>query len=152
MRKKKHILVADHECRFRFAVTIALRKSGFRVSDAVDGEGVLEAIDRAGNVGMPVDLIVADIRLPRFPCLKMISARGEKGSRVPVFFVTGSDDQGLLSGIRSQCSIAFNHIEKPFVPVELVRRIDRILGYRETVAAAGGPEALPGGPGGEAGR
>lgn len=152
MRRKKHILVADHESRFRYAVTIALRKSGFRVSDAVDGEGVLKTIDRANNVGTPVDLIVADVRLPRFPCLMMIPARGENGMRIPVCFVTGSDDQALLSGIGSQCGSAFDHIEKPFVPVELVRRIDRILGYRKTAAAAGGPELLPGGPGGRAGR
>ena len=144
VKKRKHILVADRESGFRFAVTVALRKGGFQVTDTGDGGEVIDTIHRAKEVGNPVDLVMADIRLPGFPCLKMLPAHEEKGSPVPVFFVTGLDDLGLLSGIRSRCSIAFDHIEKPFAPVELVERIDRILGHHEAAAAAGCQETPPG--------
>ena len=74
------------------------------------------------------DLILLDIRMPEmdgFEVLEKLRSREEKGSEIPVIFLTANEDEaaeakGLASG-------AMDYIRKPFVANILVLRVKRAV-------------------------
>lgn len=128
MTSQKKILVVDDDPKILKALDQALRKEGYEVFRAVDGE---EALQVAREV--EPDLIVLDIMLPKLDgfevCAKIralnnvpiliLSARGEEMDKV-VGFNVGADD----------------YLTKPFRLSELVLRVRAIL--RRTGPATNG--------------
>jgi len=57
---RPHILIADDEEGIRFSLCQLLRKEGYVVEEAVDGEEAVEKIRRA-----LFDLVILDMRMPR---------------------------------------------------------------------------------------
>jgi DNA-binding response OmpR family regulator len=126
MASQKRILVVDDDPKILKALDQALRKEGYEVMRAADGE---EALSLAREE--EPDLIVLDIMLPKLDgfevCAKIralsnvpiliLSARGEEMDKV-VGFNVGADD----------------YLTKPFRLSELVLRVRAIL--RRTAAAA----------------
>ncbi|HYF91936.1 MAG TPA: response regulator transcription factor [Symbiobacteriaceae bacterium] len=126
MASPKRILVVDDDPKILKALDQALRKEGYEVLRAADGEEALQ-IARDDDP----DLIVLDIMLPKLDgfevCAKIralnnvpiliLSARGEEMDKV-VGFNVGADD----------------YITKPFRLSELVLRVRAIL--RRTASAA----------------
>ncbi|MGE5672265.1 MAG: response regulator transcription factor [Mycobacterium leprae] len=115
----KRILVVDDDQKILKALDQALRKEGYEVCRAADGEEALEIAHQTEP-----DLIVLDIMLPRLDgfevCAKLralsnvpiliLSARGEEMDKV-VGFNVGADD----------------YLTKPFRLSELVLRVRAIL-------------------------
>jgi two-component system alkaline phosphatase synthesis response regulator PhoP len=115
----ERILVVDDEASILELVSYNLRRAGYEVVTADNGEEALR-LARAGGI----DLVVLDVMLPGmdgFDVLKeirrgsalpvlMLTARGEEIDRV-VGFEIGADD----------------YVTKPFSPRELVGRVKAIL-------------------------
>jgi len=130
----ERILVVDDEDSIVQLISYNLRRAGYEVVSASDGEQAL-ALARSENF----DLMVLDLMLPGmdgFEVCKeirktsslpivMLTARGEEIDRV-VGFEIGADD----------------YVVKPFSPRELVGRVKAILrrSKRETEPAAAGYE------------
>ena len=108
-------LVADDEDKIRQAIGIYLKKEGFTVGEAVDGE---EALTKFRSE--PWDVIILDVMMPRIDGVK-VCEEVRKASTVPIIMLTAKNEEvdrilGLEIG-------ADDYMGKPFSPRELVARI-----------------------------
>ena len=93
----------------------ALRRDGYRVVEAADGDDALDRLGPwalEGNLEFAPDLIVSDIRLPYFSGLEILEGIQIAADVVPVILITGFPDQETLSKARelgAECVLS-----KPF--------------------------------------
>jgi len=116
------ILVIDDEPAIRLGLIVSIKRHGYQVVEAVDGQdGLKKARD------YHPDLIVSDVMMPPpdgFELKRLLSADPNLAS-VPFIFLTarsGANDR--IAGIRDG---ADDYISKPFVMDELLARIDALL-------------------------
>ena len=122
MRK---VLVVDDDSHIRDVVCFALRRAGFEVAEAANGEAGLKAFRH----GKP-DLVILDILMPVMDGLDVCRAiRAEAlggseggGRNVPILFLSSKDAEtdrveGLDVG-------GDDYIVKPFSPRELTARVN----------------------------
>jgi two-component system, OmpR family, response regulator RegX3 len=115
--------VVEDEPAIRDVVGYALRRDGFDVQEAGDGETGLAAAR-----GDPFDVIVLDLMLPKLSGMEVCrTLRAE--SDVPLVILTAKDAEldrvlGLELG-------ADDYITKPFSAAELVSRVRALLRRRE---------------------
>jgi phosphate regulon transcriptional regulator PhoB len=122
MPQPARILVVDDEADLRELVSYNLKKEGFAVTTADDGEQALEAI----SLERP-DLVVLDLMLPGIQGVelcRMLRERDETSS-LPIIMLTARTEEvdrvlGLEMG-------ADDYITKPFSPRELVARVKAVL-------------------------
>jgi DNA-binding response OmpR family regulator len=114
------VIVVEDDPHIADLVDLYLRREGFRVLLAADGEKGLEIFERDDPC-----IVILDVGLPGtrdgFDVCRDIRAR----SKVPVLFLTARDDEvdrvlGLELG-------ADDYLVKPFSPRELVARVRAIL-------------------------
>ena len=101
------ILVADDDATARLLMCAALKKSGFEVSVAVDGEDALRQF-RASRC----DMVMLDVEMPGLSGYEVCAAlREEAGDELPIVMVTGMED--IQSIERAYQSGATDFIAKP---------------------------------------
>jgi phosphate regulon transcriptional regulator PhoB len=122
METPKHILVVDDEADLTELVSYNLKKEGFLVDSAPDGEKALSKI-RQGNF----DLVILDIMLPGIQGIEIcrILRNDPRTSHLLVIMLTAKGEEvdrivGLEMG-------ADDYITKPFSPRELVARVKAVL-------------------------
>ena len=122
MTDKKKIMVVDDEEDIRELIIYNLKKDGFTVSSASDGEEALKQI-RAGHV----DLLVLDLMLPGIQGMELCRTvrNNPKTKDLPIIMLTAKGEEvdrilGLEIG-------ADDYITKPFSPRELVARVKAVL-------------------------
>jgi phosphate regulon transcriptional regulator PhoB len=118
----KNILVIDDEADIVELVAYNLKKEGFEVDTAHDGEEGLKKID-----SKRYDLIFLDLMLPGIQGIELCKRirNNAETSRIPVIMLTAKGEEidkiiGLEVG-------ADDYITKPFSPRELVARAKAIL-------------------------
>jgi DNA-binding response OmpR family regulator len=129
------ILLADDEVRMRKLVSDFLKKEGFQVVEAEDGEKALEKFENEG----PFQLVILDVMMPHidgFAVCKEI----RKKSNVPTIILTArSDETDELLGFDMG---ADEYVSKPFSPVILVARVKallkRTMGAKKEATSFGG--------------
>ncbi|MDR3190014.1 MAG: response regulator transcription factor [Lactobacillaceae bacterium] len=114
------ILVVDDEPALVTLLEYNLKKQGFTVLTASDGNSALETI----NNEQP-DLVLLDVMLPGKSGVEVTSELRMNKNRVPVILVTALDDDvdkilGLEIG-------ADDYITKPFNPREVIARIRSVM-------------------------
>jgi Response regulators consisting of a CheY-like receiver domain and a winged-helix DNA-binding domain len=114
------ILLADDEVRMRRLVSDFLKKAGFDVVEAEDGEKALFKYENEG----PFQLVILDVMMPNidgFAACKQI----RKTSSIPIIILTARcDEADELLGFDIG---ADEYISKPFSPVILVARVKALL-------------------------
>lgn len=117
-----HILVIDDEVDLVELVLYNLRKEGFSVDAASDGETALKKV-RKGTY----DLLILDLMLPGIQGTELcrILRNDPKTSGVPIIMLTAKAEEvdkivGLEIG-------ADDYVTKPFSPRELVARVKAVL-------------------------
>jgi DNA-binding response OmpR family regulator len=119
----KRILVVDDEPGIVDLVSYGLRREGYDVEAATDGE---DALRRAREAAY--DLIVLDVMLPGISGMDVCRTLRSEGD-VPILILTARDAEvdtvvGLEIG-------ADDYVTKPFSMAELVSRVRAILRRRE---------------------
>lgn len=121
-REPETILVGDPDVRVVELLQITLSGRGYTIRSALDGEAVLEEVERHRP-----DLVVLGVRMPRrsgFQVLEELRARPET-ARLPVILIAGSaSNESRIQGLRLG---ADDYLVKPFSPRELIIKIRRIL-------------------------
>ncbi|HXX58882.1 MAG TPA: response regulator [Thermodesulfovibrionales bacterium] len=119
---KKKILVVDDEPDIVELVSYNLKKEGFEVSSASDGEEALTKMKKGS-----FDFFILDLMLPGIQGMELcrILRNDPKTKNVPIIMLTAKGEEvdrilGLESG-------ADDYISKPFSPRELVARIRAVL-------------------------
>jgi len=122
MAEPKRILVVDDETDLVELVSYNLKKEGFIVDSASDGETALTKI-RKGRY----DLVILDLMLPGIQGVELCRIlRNDPGTEaLPVIMLTAKGEEvdrilGLEMG-------ADDYITKPFSPRELVARVKAVL-------------------------
>lgn len=118
----KTILIVEDEEAIARVLAAYLKKAGFRVDRAADGEEAMQQFE-AGDYS----LVLLDITLPGmdgWEVLRLIRAK----SACPVIMLTARDRlQDRLGGLNGG---ADDYMTKPFVPEEVVARIQAVLRRR----------------------
>ncbi|MBI5640601.1 MAG: response regulator [Nitrospirae bacterium] len=126
----KHILIADDEAHFRYSAGIALRKAGYRTSEARSGDEALSLVLNDNSF----DLLIIDIVMPRMSGMELIEALQQRGIPVPFIAISGFVDDSVLEDLfRKGCA---DFVDKPIEPGKFVNIIGRILRRCEGKGAA----------------
>jgi DNA-binding response OmpR family regulator len=120
---KQRILIADDEPNMLLSLEFLMRRAGFEVTTAGDGQAALDAIEAS-----PPDLALLDVLMPRKSGLEVcerVRANPALGDvKIVLLSAMARDvdrEKGLALG-------ADAYITKPFATNELVARIREILG------------------------
>lgn len=113
------IYVVEDEPSIAEVVSLYLRRAGFNVSLAQDGEGALEMLARQ----LP-DLLVLDLMLPNIDGLEITRWLRDR-SDVPIIMLTARREEAdRIAGLEMG---ADDYVVKPFSPQELVSRVRAVL-------------------------
>ena len=117
------ILVVDDEPNIREVVGQYLRRDGYAVVAAADGEEALSLYRRERP-----DLVVLDLMLPRLSglevCRRLLEAEPAE-RRVPLIMLTArGEEEDRIVGLGLG---ADDYVVKPFAPRELVARVGAVL-------------------------
>jgi len=114
------ILLVEDEYALRMTLGDRLRKEGYLVDCAVDGE---EGLDKATQ--LPFDLIILDIMLPRRDGLEVCSGIRRSGVITPILMLTARGrTPDKVAGLKTG---ADDYVTKPFKMPELLARIEALL-------------------------
>jgi type II secretory ATPase GspE/PulE/Tfp pilus assembly ATPase PilB-like protein/ActR/RegA family two-component response regulator len=115
------ILVVDDDPEDRLLVRTILKKEGWDVEEARDGEEALERL----AAGAIFDLVVLDLEMPKQDGRQVVTALRASGNTVPVIVLTGSpdpeDEYRLMEGG------ADDYLRKPLDPPRFLARIRAAL-------------------------
>ena len=119
------VLVVEDEESYSDALAYMLRKEGFEVAIANNGNDALTEFDRAG-----ADIVLLDLMLPGLPGTE-VCRQIRQTSNVPVIMVSAKDDEvdkvvGLELG-------ADDYVTKPYSTRELLARIRAVLRRRTEI-------------------
>lgn len=101
--------VAEDDADMRGLVADVLRKDGYRVVELADGGGLRGELDEPSDG--PLDLIVADVRMPVVTGITILRALREAGDARPVVLMTAFADESVRRQAALLGAILFN---KPF--------------------------------------
>lgn len=117
----KRILVAEDEAAIREFIVINLKRNGYEVIDADNGENALTAYyDAKGNI----DIAVLDIMMPGIDGLEVCRQIRQDNNKIGIIMLTAKTQEmdkitGLIMG-------ADDYVTKPFSPSELLARVDAL--------------------------
>ena len=117
----KKVLIAEDEASIREFIVINLKRSGYDVVEAENGE---EAINKYEEENGNIDVAVLDIMMPLKDGLEVCKYLRAKSSKIGIIMLTARTQEmdkvtGLLVG-------ADDYVTKPFSPSELMARVDAV--------------------------
>jgi DNA-binding response OmpR family regulator len=115
----QRILLVDDEPRIREVVANYLRRDGYRVETAVDGESA-----RRGLAEFRPDLVVLDLMLPAISGFEVLSEIRREGDLPVILLTARADESDRVAGLELG---ADDYVVKPFSPRELVARVRTVL-------------------------
>ena len=133
MTPPRRVLVADDDHGIRVFVAANLRKQGYDVTTASDGQDALDAASLK-----PPDLIVLDLAMPGLDGFAVLE-RLRRWSQVPVLVLSAHAEQA--EKVRALDLGADDYLTKPFGVEELLARVRVAL--RRAAQAAGPASAAP---------
>lgn len=119
----KRILIADDEPNIVVSLEFLMKREGFEVQVAVDGEAALQSM----AAQMP-DLVLLDIMLPKkdgFEVCQQIRARPEWQSVKVVMLTAKGRDTEVAKGLALGADA---YMTKPFSTKDLVVQVRQLLG------------------------
>jgi DNA-binding NtrC family response regulator len=112
MTKPASILIIDDEESIRDSMGQVLRKEGYKVKEAVEGNTGLNFF-----AGETFHVVFLDLRLPGIKGMDVLSRIKEANPETPVIIVTGY--ASINSAVEAMKRGAFDYMTKPFTPEEL---------------------------------
>ena len=113
MKENLTILVADDDPVSRKLLKNNLEKHGFEVVTCKDGSEAKQHIETS-----PVDLIIADYKMPKMDGLELLEILKEAGHDIPFVIVTAYG--GIDSTIKAFELGATEYLTKPYDPKEII--------------------------------
>lgn len=110
------ILLADDDEAVRVMCSTALREHGYTVLEAGDGH---DALSLACNHPARIDLLIADLAMPRLGGLELCVAFKDVHPEAGVLFISGHHAEELDSDA--------SFLQKPFTPDVLLHRANGLL-------------------------
>ena len=116
-------MTVDDSRTMREMVAFTLRKAGFEVSEAEDGQKALQALKAS-----PVDVVITDLNMPVMDGVTLIRAlrADPKNRAVPILMLTTESDSAKK--LEGKTAGATGWLVKPFDPDKLVDVVRRVAG------------------------
>ncbi len=99
--RQGRVLVVDDEASVRKPICLSLKKAGFEVVEAEDGEQAIRKLNEGDNP-LFVDAILCDIRMPRVNGTETITYFRHQYPSIPVVVLTGYPDVELATSLMKQ--------------------------------------------------
>ena len=119
---KETILLVEDEEAVRQVASRILRRSGYTVIEACNGN---DALRQFGERGREFDLIITDIVMPEMGGLELAQRIREWAPSARILFTSGYTEDAVLR--RSFLEPGAEFIEKPFTPARLAERARQVL-------------------------
>jgi two-component system, cell cycle sensor histidine kinase and response regulator CckA len=119
---RRTVLLVEDERSIRTFATRVLRRAGYRVVTAEDGDSALEALRRPGQT---VDLLLTDVLMPGMSGAELAERVRAEHPAMPVLFVSGFPAD-LATGERL-VPHGVQLLAKPFTGGQLVERVRMAL-------------------------
>ncbi|MGE5221841.1 MAG: response regulator [Omnitrophica WOR_2 bacterium] len=128
------ILIVEDELSIQEIVGLYLRRAGYQVITAADGQQALELLDR-----QQPDLVVLDLMLPKVNGLEITQWMRSRGD-IPIIMLTARrEESDRIAGLEMG---ADDYVIKPFSPQELVSRVRAVLRRSHSSAKEPGEQPL----------
>ena len=111
-----HVLIVDDELNIRRVLAAMLKRDGYEVTAAADGEQALAVMART-----PVEVVVTDLVMPKLDGLSLLRRVAADYPDVPVIVITAHGT--VDSAVAALKAGAFDYITKPFEQEELKKII-----------------------------
>jgi two-component system, NtrC family, response regulator AtoC len=121
----RRVLVVDDEENIRLVLRTLLKKHGYEVEVAEEGEGALAALD-----SFDPDVILTDVRMPKMGGIDLLAALRAKQHPATVIVMSAYGNVDLA--IEAMKAGAYDYVSKPFKPDEIVLAL-RKAEERETL-------------------
>jgi len=121
------ILLAEDETMLRMVMADTLRDAGYEISEAKDGADALAVLES----GAAIDLLIADIRMPRMDGYQLTIRALERNPQLKVLLVTGYASEPLPERLRA---LKVPVLHKPFDFDKLVEIVKSLLDSRERIS------------------
>ncbi|HBA60717.1 MAG TPA: hypothetical protein DCZ92_07840 [Elusimicrobia bacterium] len=119
----KLVLIVDDDDAVRDLIEFIVKKEGFNIERAADGE---EALKKARTVNP--DLILLDLMLPKFGGFEILrELQGDDTGNIPIVIITGRYTDRSTSEMIKQEPNVKDFIEKPVKPQVLSSLIHKLL-------------------------
>lgn len=118
----KRVVVVDDDQEIQEIVTFVLRRNGFEVAVASNGRQLQDVLVKAAP-----DLIILDVMMPGLDGYQIFASLRENVAtrHIPVIIMT-AHAENIYERISMDLGAA-EHITKPFHPLELVEKVQRLL-------------------------
>jgi len=120
------VVFIDDDKFIRKSTVQSLQMEGFEVESFGDACSALANID-AANTGV----IVSDIKMPGLSGLELLQRAKEIDPDIPIILITGQGD--IATAVQAMRDGAFDFLEKPFAPDNLIEVIRKSLGKRHLI-------------------
>ena len=123
MKNKPHILCVDDDDKIRELLKVFLRKNNFSVSTA-------QSVDEAKKLLnlFIFDIIVLDIMMPKISGTEFLNTFRKENVNTPVIMLTANNQLKIKT--QSYDLGCDDYLIKPFEPMELILRINKLLNPR----------------------
>ena len=118
-KSKPVILVVDDESTNRYLLEYVLMENNYQIVQAENGITGLDMVKK-----MIPDLILLDIRMPKMNGYEVCKElqKNTLTNHIPIIFITSaSNTEDIVKGLNAG---AVDYIKKPFIPKELIARIE----------------------------
>jgi CheY-like chemotaxis protein len=123
LEARKTVLLVEDEEAVRHLAEEVLRTEGHRVLVAVDGKDALAKIEQVWD---DVDLLITDVVMPIMSGPKLAELIAERRSDLPVLFISGYSEDGMLA-LEESLSSGKAYLSKPFTPTVLKKKVRQLL-------------------------
>jgi two-component system, chemotaxis family, chemotaxis protein CheY len=119
----KKILIVDDSFSIRSISSVTLRKAGYEIIEASDGQDALDKIQAQRRI----DLVITDLVMPRMGGLELVKLlKGTTAARfAPVVIVTTESAKAKKDEARAVGVLAW--LTKPFEPKQLLATVESLL-------------------------
>jgi nitrogen regulation protein NR(I) len=107
-----HVLIVDDELNIRRVLAAMLKRDGYEVTTAADGEQALAVLQRT-----PIHVVVTDLVMPRLGGMQLLERVRAEYPDIPVILITAHGT--VDSAVAALKAGAFDYVTKPFEQEEL---------------------------------
>jgi two-component system cell cycle sensor histidine kinase/response regulator CckA len=116
------ILLVEDEERVREVAGAVLRRRGYEVLPAEDGEQALAVAEQHAEA---IDLLITDVVMPRMSGRQLVERLAERRPGLRVLFMSGYTDDAIVHhGVLEQ---GVEFLQKPLTPNALLKRVREVL-------------------------
>ncbi|MBM3324303.1 MAG: sigma-54-dependent Fis family transcriptional regulator [Calditrichaeota bacterium] len=124
--RKGRVIVVDDEFHMRELICETLRRNHLEVEAVPDGPTALDVLAQR-----PADLVITDVKMPKMSGLALLKDIKQSYPRVKVVMITAYGT--IEDAVTAMREGAFDYVQKPFAPEELMLRAEKVFEYRDLV-------------------